>query len=152
MSTATPAPAFTRILVAVDGSEHGVQAARVAGALARALVAHLTILTVYHAPSKDLGEPAYSRALNKVLDDSRDIAEEARSAVLASGGPEADVRWLWGSPAETIIHCARDAEHDLVVMGTHGRGRIGSALLGSVSQEVASHAGRPVVVVGLDDS
>jgi nucleotide-binding universal stress UspA family protein len=37
---------FTRILVAVDGSDHGRHAARVAAGLARALGARLTLLTL----------------------------------------------------------------------------------------------------------
>jgi nucleotide-binding universal stress UspA family protein len=39
-----------------------------------------------------------------------------------------------GSPAHHIAEAAK--EHDLLVMGTHGRGRIGEALAGSVSRAV----------------
>ena len=39
-----------------------------------------------------------------------------------------------GPPAHRITDAA--AGHDLVVMGTHGRGRLGEALSGSVSRDV----------------
>ena len=58
------------------------------------------------------------------------------------------MEWLAGQPAETIVETARAGDYDLVVVGTHGRGRLGAALLGSVSSAVAAHAGRPVLVVG----
>ena len=53
-----------------------------------------------------------------------------------------------GSPADAIIEVAKDGGYDLIVMGTHGRGRLATALLGSVSNAVAARAGRPVLVVG----
>ena len=58
------------------------------------------------------------------------------------------MEWLGGAPAETIIAVAGDGAYDLIVMGTHGRGRLQAALLGSVSHAVAVRAGRPVLVVG----
>jgi nucleotide-binding universal stress UspA family protein len=139
---------FKRLLVAVDGSEHGIEATRVAVRLARALGARLTLLTVYHQPSVALGEPNYSTALAHTLDEVRRILEHASQVVRELGGPEPETERLGGVPAETIVAAAHDGDYDLIVMGTFGRGRLGAALLGSVSSAVAAHAGRPVVVVG----
>jgi nucleotide-binding universal stress UspA family protein len=139
---------FRRILVAVDGSDHALHASEVAARLARSVGAQLTILTVYHAPSAALGEPNYSTALAHALDEARTIADRARRTVVEAGGLEPEVEWLAGAPADTIIAVARDGGHDLVVLGTRGRGRLSAALLGSVSSAVAAGAGRPVLVVG----
>jgi nucleotide-binding universal stress UspA family protein len=139
---------FGSILVAVDGSDHSLDAIRVAARLATALAAKLTLMTAYHAPSDALGEPNYSRALGEVLGEAQRLLEEARRVALNAGGPEPQVEWLAGPPADTIVETARSGGYDLVVMGTHGRGRLGTALLGSVSSMVAAHAGRPVLVVG----
>lgn len=143
----TRAP-FRRILVAVDGSDHAFGAVRVAARLAAALSGKLTLMTAYHAPSDALGEPNYSRALGEALGEAQRILEEARAVALNAGGPEPQVEWLAGQPAETVVETARAGDYDLVVVGTHGRGRLGAALLGSVSSAVAAHAGRPVLVVG----
>jgi nucleotide-binding universal stress UspA family protein len=138
---------FESILVAVDGSDHAFEAVRVAARLTRALGARVTIMTAYHAPSDSLGEPNYSRALGEALGEAQRVLDEARRVALNAGGPEPQVEWLAGSAAETIVETARAGEYDLVVVGTHGRGRLGAALLGSVSSAVAAHAGRPVLVV-----
>ena len=138
---------FRRILVAVDGSDHAFDAVRVAARLAAALSAKLMLMTAYHAPSDALGEPNYSRALGEALGEAQRILEEARGVALNAGGPEPQVEWLAGPPVETVVETARVGDYDLVVVGTHGRGRLGTALLGSVSSGVAAHAGRPVLVV-----
>jgi nucleotide-binding universal stress UspA family protein len=139
---------FRSILVAVDGSDHSLDAVRAAARLAAALRARLTLLTAYHAPSEALGEPNYSRALTEALEESQRILDAARQVAINAGSPEPQVEWLAGSPAETIIEAARAGDYDLVAVGTYGRGRLGSALMGSVSSAVAAHAGRPVLVVG----
>ena len=149
MKQVDPSPLFKRILAAVDGSAHGIRAARMAGRLARALDARLTLLTVYDAPpSGTLGEPNYSTARDRALDGARRVVERARHAVLEAGGPEPDTDWLDGVPGTRIISAARDGGYDLIVVGTRGRGRVRRALLGSVSSAVAAQAGRPVLVVG----
>ena len=46
-----------------------------------------------------------------------------------------------------IIRQIKDRHHDLVVMGSRGRGAIRSALLGSVSHYVLKHSPVPVLIV-----
>jgi nucleotide-binding universal stress UspA family protein len=52
-----------------------------------------------------------------------------------------------GHAAEEILRAAKKGKVDLIVMGTRGRGTIGSLLLGSVAQSVLSAAEVPVMVV-----
>ena len=143
----TPPP-FRNLLVAVDGSDHAFDAVRVAARLAAALEAKITLMTAYDAPSEALGEPNYSRALGESLGEAQRILEDARRVALNTGGPEPQIEWLAGAPIETIVQTAQTGGYDLVVMGTLGRGRLGAALLGSVSSAVAAKAGRPVLIVG----
>ena len=52
-----------------------------------------------------------------------------------------------GHAAEEIIRAAKKAKVDLIIMGSRGRGTIGSLLLGSVAQSVLSASEVPVMVV-----
>lgn len=52
-----------------------------------------------------------------------------------------------GSAVEEIIRAAKDERVDLIVMGTHGHGWIGRALLGSVAQRVVVDSAIPVLLV-----
>src|ERR1700759_3979776 len=65
----------------------------------------------------------------------------------ALGGASAVVRIVKGDAPEVILDAAKEDGAGLVVIGTRGRGALRSALMGSVSHEVAARARRPVVVV-----
>ena len=89
-------------------------------------------MTAYHAPADSLGEPNYSRALGEALEAAQQVLEDARRVTVNAGGPEPQVEWLAGDPAETIVDTAKAGDYDLVVMGTVGRGRVGGAEIAAV--------------------
>ncbi len=149
------------ILVASDGSEGALQAARFAGGLARDTGARVTVLIVH---SEELmmpyawgaGEwPALPANAVLSLDEIRANAEEAAAAnelkqsleALGTLANPATAVQLWGHAAEEICRYAVDHEVDLIVIGTRGRSSFTRLLLGSVSTQVASHATCPVTLV-----
>lgn len=138
---------FQRILLAVDGSEASLAAARVAARLAAELAIGIRALSVFDQPSTDLGEPNYSDALREALAEADAALAATRDAIAEAGGPDPELDRIAGRPAEVILEVAKGRPGTLVVMGSRGRGRIAAALLGSVSTAVVSRAGGPVLVV-----
>lgn len=55
--------------------------------------------------------------------------------------------WVAGAPAEEILRAVKRDKVHQVVMGTHGRGLLGTAVMGSVAQRVVSHSPVPVLLV-----
>lgn len=131
---------FQRILVAHDGSPDSQAALDLAVALARDQQAQLTILTVV----PDVPVAVTSVAAGPY--DLNGVYTEIQENALATIGDDVAATALLrrGTPAHCIVDAA--ADHDLVVMGTHGRGRIGEALAGSVSRAVV-HSLRGAVLL-----
>jgi nucleotide-binding universal stress UspA family protein len=55
--------------------------------------------------------------------------------------------WVIGPPTDEILSKAKREKAQLIVMGTHGHGLIGRALMGSVAQRVVTGADVPVLLV-----
>jgi nucleotide-binding universal stress UspA family protein len=138
---------FDVILLAVDGSEHGQHAARVAGDLARAVKAReLRIVVAYEPVPGYVKEPNLSEALATRKAEAQQILQEAQDKI---GNIPAQINpdMIEGSIAEAILDVANSSKCDLVVMGSRGFGRLEGAVLGSNSQKVVSHAACPVLIV-----
>jgi nucleotide-binding universal stress UspA family protein len=56
-------------------------------------------------------------------------------------------KWLVGNAAGEIVRAAQDSKAQLIVMGTHGHGLVGRALMGSVAQKVLVASTVPVLLV-----
>ena len=54
-----------------------------------------------------------------------------------------------GKPAENIIETAEKESFDLIIMGTHGHGKWGEAIIGSITSEVMRRSSVPVMAVRL---
>jgi nucleotide-binding universal stress UspA family protein len=138
---------FERILLAVDGSEHALHAARVAAELTRAMKSEqLRIVVCFEGIPSYLGEPNLQKAIDQRVLASNEILQQA---VEAAGELPAEVHTelIEGDPAEAIIEVASTRESNLIVMGSRGLGRLAGLVLGSTSQKVVSHAPCPVLIV-----
>lgn len=56
-------------------------------------------------------------------------------------------KWLVGPPAVEIVKAAQREKAHLILMGTHGHGLVGRALMGSVAQNVLVESQVPVLLV-----
>jgi nucleotide-binding universal stress UspA family protein len=55
--------------------------------------------------------------------------------------------WVVGSPSQEVLRAAKREKAHMIVMGTHGHGLIGRALMGSVAQRVVADSDIPVLLV-----
>jgi nucleotide-binding universal stress UspA family protein len=80
------------------------------------------------------------------LEDSREQLVEAAGKLEAAGLAFTSHIHV-GQAAEVIVKLADELKVDLLFIGSHGRGSIASALMGSVSRRVLHLAHCPVLVV-----
>lgn len=150
----------THLLLATDGSEPSLEAARLVrdllnpGALARvtilAVVPPLATAPFYGAYSlygeytsvlpQETWDALTASAERTAQDAVRRTAEELHSMALV----ETLVRH--GSPADEIVRCAAEHGVGLIVMGSRGWGEMHAVLLGSVSERVLHTAPCPVLI------
>ncbi len=138
---------FDVILLAVDGSEHGLHAAKLAGDLARAVKARdLQVVVAFEPIPNYLGEPWRSQAISARTSEAERILQTAEQAV-GTVPAQINKEVIEGSIAEAILAAANARKCDVIVMGSRGFGRLEGAVLGSNSQKVVSHAPCPVLIV-----
>lgn len=80
-------------------------------------------------------------ALSSARTDVRAFAEPLRS-----GGAAIEAEAIYGRAGSVIVEEAERWHPDFVVVGSHGRGSVSVAVLGSVGAEVIDHAPCPVLV------
>lgn len=83
----------------------------------------------------------------------REVLDQfSRSAKVELGGqetPEDEILVERGNPVEVILRVAAEKSCDLIVMGTHGRGSLADAMMGSTARRVIRRSVKPVLVVRL---
>jgi nucleotide-binding universal stress UspA family protein len=141
---------FTSILVGVDRSEHAKTALKQAVDIARTQHAALTVLVAYDTvmswgPVSPLPQSAVDDFIASVRDEAQAIADESAAAIPSD--VHAQMVIADAAPAKALLDQATTGKHDLIVVGSRGRGDATSLLLGSVSHGVLNHSRVPVLVV-----
>jgi nucleotide-binding universal stress UspA family protein len=138
------------LVCGVDHSSGARSAARVAGDLADRLALRLVVVYVVQPPipQSELGLAARTDDY-VLLDGLRRAGEKLLEEVAQELGPDRGVltELRFGGASEAIQSVAESAGAELVVVGSRGRGSVGSLLLGSVSRRLAVHAPCPTVIV-----
>lgn len=138
---------FNLILLAVDASETALEAAKVAGELARTVqTRELQILVAREPVPTYIGESNLQSAAGAQPDRSQEILERAEEAI---GKVPAVIysELVEGQITETVLNMAKTRRSDLIIMGAQGLGRLTGALLGINGQRIVSEAPCPVMVV-----
>jgi len=145
-----------RILIPIDYSDNSKAALSYGAELAVTFGASLDIVHVWDRPTyvtdavmvqrpgeahKPIGELIRENA-------QRDMDEFMSSVTLPSGVPT-QTRLLSGDPAATLLAELKKAQHDLVVLSTHGRTGVAHLLLGSIAEKLVRLSPVPVLTVPL---
>jgi nucleotide-binding universal stress UspA family protein len=148
---------YANILLSTDGSEVARKGVEHGIALAKALNARATVITVTEPFPFDLGgahasvwipsqeeidrfDAANEERAGRILDEARAIAEQK--------GMSAELLHVQNShPATSIIETAKSRGCDLIVMASHGRRGLKKLFLGSQTSEVLLNGSVPVLVV-----
>jgi nucleotide-binding universal stress UspA family protein len=137
---------FQRILVATDGGEACEWATDVGASLAAQLHADLAFVHVLPrvlAYPTELGFVEVER-----IADLRERAEHyLRHAQGRAGNISSELIRREGVAATEIIEAGKEWRADLIIVGSHNRGRFSRLILGSTAEAVVRGANCPVLVM-----
>lgn len=142
-------PAITHVLVSADLTESSERVLEYAIDLASKLGARLTLLHVYNLPVYNFPDGSFVPTAEVATQVSEAAQRHLDATVARLKARGLDVTGLLrsGPPAPEICRAATDVGADLIVMGTHGRGVIGRALLGSTANSVVRAAPVPIITI-----
>jgi len=147
---ASPAAPIRSILCPVDLSQESLLALQQACRLGKLWDARVDVIHVFQSSRYLLSTwPEYPDFGAPFALDELRSAERAEFARTLDGfdwqGVRHELRFLEGEPHECVLDVAHS--HDLVVMGTHGRTGVASALLGNVAYSVMRRCEKPVLAI-----
>lgn len=139
--------AYTKILIAIDGSEFSVTAAKRGLELAHQLNAKSYLVFVVDK-TKAIDNPDAGISSREALIVLKKEAEQMLDELARMyNGNEPEKFMPEGNPREDIIKMAETLEVDLIVLGTHGHTGLRRILVGSVAENIVRHSKIPVMVV-----
>ena len=146
-----PTQKFSKILVAIDGSENSMIAADFAIEIAKRNDAELVALHVSHVPSTELyltPPKQYKEFIKKYDQDFEGwVGKISKKAKERQVKAKADVIKDAPNVVAAIVDYADKKNINLIVVGTRGRSGFKKLLLGSVATGIVMYASCPVMVI-----
>ena len=148
---------MTHVLVATDGSEQSLKAARYLRDLFGTAPEKITVIAVVRPLAavpfaSDFGEERHAAQQAEADPGGYSFHEAAWEAVnrvaaeLSGADAQVETMVRGGDPADQIVRAADELEADLIVIGGRGKGAMQAIVLGSVAYRVLHHAPCPVLV------
>ncbi len=138
-----------KILLPTDGSARSMDAGRYAMSLAKQTNASILVLSVVDERVKSI-ETAPDPVVfmeSAFMEAAKTYVEAAENEIKKDGISVSKAVRI-GNPADEIVKEAEESGVDLIIIASHGRTRIQSALLGSVTMSVIhKETNIPVLVV-----
>ena len=158
-------PKIQRLLYATDLSPNSAYAFRYAINSAIKHDAKIIILHVFEAPSaavrthmefyldNEQRKKIFEERVSYFLDRIKKRLQTFSNTELKDD-PQAEdriesIQVCEGFPADVILEKANELQCDAIVMGTHGKGIIANAFLGSVAKRVLRRTRKPVFIIPL---
>lgn len=139
---------FEKILVATDGSEHGLRAARVALELGKISGGRVTAIYVADTNrTSHLPDDMLLFSIRELLlKEGKEALARVEDLAAQMGVPFESVV-AEGSPGSEIISYAESAGMDIIILGAVGRTGLDKFLLGSVAEKVVRNSKVPVLTI-----
>jgi nucleotide-binding universal stress UspA family protein len=140
---------FHNILVSIDGSAHADQALTEAIDIAEADHSRLTLITSVRACPPWAYSPTTAGAAKELTVELEKEAQEALHGAVERVPESIPItKILTHEPIRSaLLKELESGRHDLLVMGSRGRGAVASSVLGSVSHYALNHSPIPVLIV-----
>jgi nucleotide-binding universal stress UspA family protein len=132
---------FIKILFPSDFSECAEHALNYLGKIAVETGCPITIMHVLEE------KPADAATARQLEEEQRFFLEAKKHRLKSQGRSEVSIFLATGEPAREIISMANEGNFSIIVMGSKGKGLLREVFLGSVANEVARHAGVPVLLI-----
>lgn len=137
---------FKKILIAADGSDHSLRAAKKAAELAK-LTEDSEITVVYVIDGQTSKEDVLHNQDRLVVEEKRRLRLQPVTSMLNVEGLRFMLENLHGEPGPAIVDYANKNQFDVVVLGSRGLNGLQEMVLGSVSHKVAKRVKAPVMIV-----
>ncbi|PEE44064.1 universal stress protein [Bacillus pseudomycoides] len=138
---------YKQIILACDGSEHAIRAAKHAVHIST-LSKEVTVEVVYVVDSRTAKSDIIQGQTNiETISASRKDRLKEIESLLQQEEISYKITILHGDPGNTLVQYVNTGDIDLVIVGSRGLNTLQEMVLGSVSHKIAKRVKCPVMIV-----